>query len=310
MRGSVARLAPVALMPAALLAGCAGLAPSLRGDTPARRDEGRTLTAVVAELQLHLRDDTYRLDRARTEEGQNVFALALWRLERLRERRARASSRTDNVDIVIEFARGRTLERLRRYEEAAEAYSRVELTGSRLGVAAQERAEIIRTFARHSGPLDPVPATPEDALERIEERIHVWHELALSHARTEFESLALEEAEAWEMLRVEWFARHRDPREAIEACRRLVERHHASKLYAEHMIRLGDLYADAAHQVFLRARAKLGPFDTERYEAFLDQAFAAYEVAAEQREGSTNDAAESKIEALLAQHEGVRGHVP
>lgn len=294
------------LMASAALLGCAGL----HGRSVDGRDEGRTLTAIVAELHLHLKDDTYRLDRARTEGGQNVFTLALWRLERLQARRARSMGGRENVDIVIDFARARALERLRRYEEAAEAYASVERTGSRLGEAAQERLEILRRFAHESGPLEPRPRVPEEALAGIEMRIRSWEQLALEYSRTEFESLALEEGEAWEMVRVDWFARHRSAEEAIAACRRLVERHHTSKLYPEHLIRLGDLYADAARRVYLRARARLAPFDAERYELFLDQGLASYELAAEHRAGQTQEAAASKIEALLAQHEGIRSHVP
>jgi hypothetical protein len=299
------------LIPAAALFGCAGLSPW----EPARvgsddGEDGRTLTAIVAELQLHLRDDTYRRDRARTEAGQNVFALALWRLDRLQERRARPVDRWENIDIVIEFARARTLERLRRYADAAAAYLHVASTGSRLAGRADGWREIMSRFALHSGPLTPPPAHPEEALELIEVRISEWQGLALEYADTGFESLAREEAEAWEMVRLDWFARHRGSEEATAACRRLVERHQASKLYANHLIRLGDLYADAARQIYLRARAKLAPFDGERYETYLDHAFASYEMAGEARVGSAGNEAEIKIRALLAQHEGIRDDVP
>lgn len=299
------------LIPAVALCGCAGLPAWESARVGSEQGEdGRTLTTIVAELQLHLRDDTYRYDRARTEGGQNVFALALWRLDRLQERRARPVDQWENIDIVIEFARARTLERLRRYADASEAYLRVASRGSRLAGRADGWREIMSRFAAHSGPLTPPPEEPEDALRLIEARIADWRGMALEYADTGFESLAREEAEAWEMVRLDWFTRHRGSGEAIAACRRLVERHQGSKLYANHLIRLGDLYANAARQIYLRARAKLAPFDGERYETYLDHAFASYEAAGEARVGSAGSEAEIKIRALLAQHEGIRNDVP
>ncbi len=105
-----------------------------------------------------------------------------------------------------------------------------------------------------------------------------------------------------------WVKRNRSIDKAIGACRRLVERNHESKLYAQHLIRLGDLYAEAARRVHLRSRAKLAPFDANRYESLLDQAFSAYELAGEERKPGPRREALMKIEALLAVHQGTFGH--
>ncbi len=290
-----------------MLSGCAGLSPSWLGGSP---DEatltGRTLSTIVAELHLHLRDDTYRFDPARTEGGENVFALLLWRLDRLSARRSRPLERWENVDIIIDFARARALERVRRYEEAEAAYGRVASVGSRLAEPADEARQVMRRFAEHSRPPGGPPAGPGESLVLLEARIRAWQGLALEFSDTPFGSLAREEAEAWEVVRVDWFSRYRDVTDALAACQRLLERHHASKLYAKHLILLGDLYAEGAQQIYLRARANLVPFDSERYEAFLDRAFAAYELAGDEPRGAARTEAESKIETLLAQHDGVR----
>ena len=290
------------------LSGCTALGPGWRGDEAS--DTGRTLSTIVAELHLHLRDDTYRFDRARTEGGENVFALSLWRLDRLRARRDSAPAHWENVDIVIEYARAKALERLRRYAEAEAAYARVVSVGSRLGEAAEEASAVMRRFAEHAQRPDPPPANQDESLALIETRIRAWQGLALEYSGTPFGSLAREQAEAWGVVRVDWFSRHRGVEDAIGACERLLERHHASKLYAKHLIRLGDLYAEGVQQIYLRARTNLAPFDAERYEAFLDHAFAAYELAGEEPRGSAREEADSKIETLLAQHEGVRAHAP
>lgn len=303
------------------LSGCATLRPFPRDRDHAETPAGeRTLSAIVAELHLHLRDDTYRYDRARSEGGQNVFALALWRLDRLRAQRAqrpearrseaRRPEEWENLDIVIEYARGRALERLRRYAAAREAYGLVAATGSRLADAAFEREEVMRRFARHSGRPDSPLRDAEEERAFIEGRIRTWEAFALEYHGTPFQSLAREKAEAGEMARVDWFERHRGVQEAIQACRRLVERHPASKLHANHLIRLGDLYAEAAHGMVLRSRANLRPFDAQRYEVFLDHAFALYESAGDQPGKRTRAEASNKIDALLAEHEGIRAHVP
>jgi hypothetical protein len=311
----MAGLSPLRLAALLLVAvvgvGCTTLGSlSEIGNDPPVPSEVRKLSAIVAELHLHLRDDTYHHDRARTGGGQNVFALTLWRLERLRARRNRSPEEWENLDIVIEYARARALEFLRRYAMAQEAYLLVANTGSQLADAAAERAEVMKQFARHAGPPELAPQSPEEELDLISSRIRAWEELALEHHGTPFESLAREEAEAWEMLRVDWHERNRDVEEAILACRRLVERHHASKLHARHLIRLGDLHGEAAHAIYLRARAHLAPFDAERYEALLDQAFALYELAGDHPGGAARQEAANKLQALLARHEGLRPHVP
>ncbi len=132
--------------------------------------------------------------------------------------------------------------------------------------------------------------------------------MAWEFRKTSYEPLALEESEAWAMARVEALLRHRGIESGIEASRRLIEGHRSSKLYASHLIRLGDLYAEAARREHLRRRTDRRGLDTARYDAFLDRAFAAYELAGEQRRPQLRTEAHEKIEALLAVHQG-RAHV-
>ena len=57
-------------------------------------------------------------------------------------------------------------------------------------------------------------------------------------------------------------------------------------------------------------RANLARFDPERYDALLDQAFSAYELAGEDHKSALRREARTRIEALLAYHDGVRAHAP
>ena len=298
----------IALFVAPVGTGCA----LLPGGAPEPRPgaaEGRTLTAIVADLQMHLGDDVYRYDRAAGAGAESVFGVARWRLERLQDARGRDVGDWENVDRVIEYARARALERLRLYADARDAYGRVALAGSLLLAAAEDGSAVMARFAEHAGPPPEPIADAEVELRFVEERIRTWEALALETLGSPYAPLAREETESWEELRVEWFARHRGPEEAIPAALRLVEQHHDSKRHARHLIRLGDLYADAARGELLAARAGVRGLDAERYQRWLDRAFSSYELAREARRREHRVEAEKKIEALLAYHRGVRQDV-
>jgi tetratricopeptide (TPR) repeat protein len=301
----IALVAPVL----ACASGCASLSQLAGGHlTPAAAAD--SLTPVIAELKLHLRDDTYRYDRATTDDGRNVFAVALWKLDRLAALRARPQEGWENADYVIEFARGKALERLRRYDEAVTAFQHVAGSGSLLGDAAAERAKVIESFANASArPVQPF-ASPEEERIFIEGRVELWRHLAEEVQGTPYESLALEEIEAWQVMRVDWYARGDQLAAAIAACENLLEGNRESKLFGKHLLRLGDLYASSARREELQARANLASLDPSGYESLVDQAFSAYELAAEDRRPALRREARSRIEALLAYHEGVASRVP
>ncbi len=271
-----------------------------------------SLAFVVADLKLHLRDDTYRSSRHIDSRGRNVFEVSLWRLDRMKRLRAApdAAPTTDNAEIVIQYARARALERLRRYEEAAAAYAVVAGTGSVLADPAAEAVAVMERFTEPAGPTQGGDGALDDELRLLEERVAWWRKLAWQHRGTSWESLAREESEAWETLLVETLARYRSIDAAIEQCQRLIERHDQSKLHAKHLIRLGDLHAEAARREFLRYRTQRGAFDAAAYDGNLERAFAAYELAGEERRPVLRKEAEKKIEALLAYHQGVSVDVP
>ena len=289
-----------------ILAGCQTVPRPAADATAAQPSDDQSLTVVVSQLSMHLRDDTYRLPRHSIESRWNVFEAALWRLERLKRTRTRDRLSPDETDIVIEFARGRALERIRRYESASTAYEVVVRAESALASPAAEAAAVMRRFAAHSGPLEGLDGDGTEAHQAIEDRVTAWQTLAREFAGTSYASLAREEAEAWEMIRVDLIARAGPVEAAIVTCRQLVERNGESKLVAKHLIRLGDLYAQAARQEHLRSRAGFGVVEAAKYDQLLSRAFASYELAAEERSPVLRREATTKIEALLAHHEGVR----
>lgn len=254
---------------------------------------------------MHLRDDTYSRQRARDAAGRDVFEHSRWRLERLQRERGRSPEQWQNVDLVIEYARARALERSRRYREAHDAYERVAEKGSLLAEPAEGAREVMSRFARHSS-RPRLRQAPAAEVAFLNERIQTWRSLAWEYRSTSYGSLAREEAETWESARVEALLRQGDLDAAIRAAHRLIEQHRTSKLYARHLIRLGDLYADRARREFLRSETNARDFDAVRYERYLDRAFAAYELAGEQRRPALRTEASKKIEALLATHQGVQ----
>ena len=272
---------------------------SFRGDPELAlpKLDRNTLTVVVAELKVHLGEDRYRFHRAVTADGRDVIAVSLWKLDRLQQLRSVPRADWQNVDLVIEFARARALERLRRYEKAGRAFARVAASGSVLAAPAQEASSVMARFVGYQEPA------AEQDLERIQAQVLRWRGLSYELVKTPYQSLALEEAELWEMLRVDSHLRHQGPESAIQSCVRLIEQNRDSKLYSRHLLRLGDLYADLAGSVYLRAQTR-GPGDLAEYEQLIDRALAAYELAAEDRRPGLRSEASARIEALLATHRG------
>ena len=308
---AVRRMRQIALVTPVLVCttGCASLS-RLTGSAASAPTGDDSLTRVVAELKLHLRDDTYRYDRATTDDGRNVFAVALWKLDRIAALRARPQEQWENADFVIEFARGKALEKLRRYSEAEAAFEHVAQSGSLLGDSAAERAHVVEAFVEASArPAEPF-ASPEEERVFIESRIGRWRELAQGTESAPEGSLALEEVEAWQVMKVDWNARGDRLEEAIAACEALLEGNRDSKLFAKHLLRLGDLYAASARRAELQSRANLQNLDPSHYESLVDQAFSAYELAAEDRRPALRREARSRIDALLAYQEGAASRVP
>ncbi len=270
---------------------------------------GETLTTIVSELRINLREDPYRYPRPVMRDGRGIFPVLLWKLDRLKRQRERKDGNWENVDHVIEFARARIFERMRRYAEAEQAYSRVAQSGSVLADLAVDDATAMVAFARLGRPLERSTGSETKPI-GIETRIDDWRSLAAHYRGNPRSALAWEEVEDWQTLRVDWFARRGETALAILACRRLIEHNPDSKRHAQHLIRLGDLYADSAMRSRLHKRPSSGLERAQEYEKLLDKAFAAYELAVDDRSPGLRREAETRIEALIAFHEGSKTHAP
>jgi hypothetical protein len=304
MAGSLVRALAFLLLLASA-GGCAHVeALSAAASEP---EAGDSLTRVIADLRMHLRDDTYRQPRPRTSDGRDLFEAIGWKLDRMQRERGLDPERWQNTDFVIEFARARVLEKQRRYAEAQAAYARVAARSSALQQSAREgEAGMARLMV-----LASAEAPAGDEIAGLEQRVRQWSELAWDLRNSRWEPLAREEAEAWEMLRVERLATAGQLDAAIEAGEALAEHNRHSKLYARHLIALGDLHADAARALEVEKRTRAGEIQLEaRRDALLERAFSAYELASEARTAEDRLAALARIEALRADREGGLAHAP
>jgi hypothetical protein len=261
--------------------------------------ESESLTRAVSELRMYLGEDSYRFPRPRTADGRDLFESLLWQLDRLRAQRSLPVERWQNADLVIEFARARALEKLRRYADASEAYARVAGSASVLaGPALEAHAATLRLAQRATPPAGRLD------LEQIQTRVREWRQLAWELRETLYEPLAREEAEAWQVLGVDWLMREGRQGAAIESCRALIEQNRDSKLYGHHLIRLGDLFADELRRARRADWAGLESLSGAAYDHYLDQALSAYELASDLRRPEIRSEARARIHALLAFHEG------
>src|SRR5262245_35106439 len=103
------------------------------------------LSVSIADLQLHLRDDPYRSFNQVDGDGNNVFAVARWKIELLQRERGLLQDAWQLEDYVLELAHARTLERLHLYRQACDAYDRVAQGPAPMAAVANSSAQTLRS---------------------------------------------------------------------------------------------------------------------------------------------------------------------
>jgi hypothetical protein len=201
---------------------------------------------VLADLTWHLRDDVYRFPPPKDPTGHDIYLLSLRRLENWEKRYP------GRLRDVATFGRAAALERLGEYRKAADAYGQVTADrGSPLAAQAREGAERAGTFAEAA-------ALPEDAadfdavLTALRRKLDAWAKVVSRYTATPYESLALVEEERLEQQAARLVVERRRQLDdgtatAERALRFLIEKHADSKNLPDHILRLGDLYADLTH---------------------------------------------------------------
>lgn len=272
---------------------------------------------VVAVLRRHVPDDTYRFEPARDVTGRNVYRGSLLRLENLEKVHADAL-RAGHWDDVIAFAKGRSFERLRAFDLAAQSYRRVsdrtpELqreakTSAALCDSLDEAARIGFDAARPSIDSDAVAPPPRDekgVVEASEQRIALLEALLPQTESTHYAVIVREEIERADMARAGFFVASRkltpdgDVR-ALSEQQRLVLRNRESKLANAHVLGLADLYAALADD-YVRTHPPEGLlFDPPTFQELVDSASRLYQSVASQDGTPEKLAATQRLEAFLA----------
>jgi len=312
LHSRVADLALAALSASALVAaGCAS-----KPEIDPRYRPSESVLEVLAVLQRHVPDDTYRFPPARDFTGRNVYRSSLLRLENLEQIHANAL-RAGHMDGVIAFGKARALERLRAYALAAEAYRLAAEREATLADEALRSAELCDDLQRaRDTDVEPVPMATQEtdlleipapalALARFEDRAALLETLSIAAAGAHQAVIVREEIERNDLERARYFVRVRsllidgDVRAAAEL-ERVVTLHAESKRYPRHLLDLANLYATISAEYVDHFPPESLDFDPAEFRDLVDSSARLYEMVAA-RDGTTEKIeATRRLEAFLA----------
>jgi hypothetical protein len=248
--------------------------PAVAGNATAAFAPYEDLLEVLAPLTWHLNDDLYRFPPPRDPTGHDLLQLSLARLDGW-EKRFPSSFRD-----VTAFGRAEAFERLGEYAKATDAYRQVAaMTDSPLASAAKAHAGRTADFAGAA-------ALPEDGgdldarLAALRKKLDAFGVLVERYAGTPYQSFALVEEERLEQLTSGLVVEHRHllakgDETAERALRFLIQKHAESKNLADHILRLGDLYADFARE-YVVTNARPLAFKEDAFVARADRALDVY----------------------------------
>lgn len=281
-----------------------------------RHRPAASVLEVIAVLQQHVPDDTYRFPPARDFTGRNVYRSSLLRLENL-ERLHADALRAGHLDGAISFAKARALERLRAYDLAALAYRLAAEREPTLSAEALRSAEIcealaeavqigvdLRVDVRHDEVWLEL-AAPVVVLGRFEERAARLEAIQAKAAGMQLEPVVREEIERADMERARYFTELRRSLpdgdvQAVAELRRVVDRHATSKNAPRHLLALADLYVDLATEYVELYPPEGMLFDPMEFEDLVDSAARIYEMVAARDGTPERIEASRRLEAFLA----------
>jgi hypothetical protein len=277
-----------------------------------------SILEVVAVLQRHVSDDTYRFFPARDFTGRNVYRASLLRLENLEVAHAEAL-RAGHFDEVLFFSKGRSFERLGAYALAADSYRSAAQRQGALEADALRSAKICEKFQRvieqtlfepsrsHLDKPGDAPLLPssEFILAAHKLKLADFHALREEVAGTHYEAMLEEEIERVDEERLRYFIATRQlfidgDLRAVAEYQRLISRHRESKYANRHILDLANLYVDMAEEY-----AEINPpaglyFDPISFRELVDGATQIYEQIARLDGKPEKLEAARRLEAFLA----------
>ncbi len=299
---------------ALLLTALVGCAAS--PDVDPRYRPAESVLEVLAVLQRHVPDDTYRFEPARDFTGRNVYRSSLLRLENL-ERLHADALRAGHMDGVIAFGKARALERLGAFDLAAEAYRRAAERETLLAEEALRSADVCDAIHAAAGTTAEIAEThvvenavlqvaaPSAVLARFEERAGrlAWLEevVADTHhlyvVRQEIERADLERARYFQSLRS--VLPDGDLR-AVAELQRLVADHGDSRHAPRHLLALANLYSELSTEYVELHPPESLDFDPAEFRDLVDSGARIYEMVAARDGTHEKIEATRKLEAFLA----------
>lgn len=300
-----------------LAAALAALATLLACATPTEIDPRYRPSAsaleIVAVLERHVPDDTYRYEPARDFTDRNVYRSSLLRLENLEQLHAPAL-RAGHLDGAIAFAKGRALERLRAYDLAAQHFDRAASNetlredarrGARIGAAI---AEAIRIGIDLEDPMAENGALSLDevtVVAGLDERLSVLTALLRNDPPAPYPAILREEIERADVTRARYFTALRrvlpdGNLRAVSEWQRVIARHGPSKYQRRHMIEAANLYAELAREYVLAKPPQSLDFDPPLFRELVDGATHLYEAVAHEDGTPEKLEAARRLEAFLA----------
>jgi hypothetical protein len=273
---------------------------------------------IIAVLERHVPDDTYRFEPARDFTDRNVYRSSLLRLENLEQLHGDAL-RASHLEGAIAFAKARALERLRAYDLAADAYHLAADREPDLRSESLRSADLLDALhdaVTAPSPLATAKVDPERigqlalpdvdaALARFEERAAKLEELAHTAEGTHHAYVIAEEVERADLERARYFTRLRDvlpdgDLRAVSELERVAMRHGDSKRAARHLIALADLYADLSLDYVEDHPPEGLNFDPGAFRDLVDSGSRIYEMVASRDGAPEKLEAARRLEAFLA----------
>lgn len=299
---------------ALLLAALVGCATSPEVDPRYRPAE--SVLEVLAVLQRHVPDDTYRFEPARDFTGRNVYRSSLLRLENL-ERLHADALRAGHMDGVIAFGKARALERLGAFDLAAEAYRRAAEREALLAEEALRSAAVCDAIHAAAGATTEIAelhaegettlriAAPSAVLARFEERAGSLAWLEEEVAGTHHLYVVREEIERADQGRAGYFRRLRSvlpdgDLRAVAEQQRLVSDHTDSRHAPRHLLVLANLYSELSAEYVEHHPPESLDFDPAEFRDLVESGARIYEMVAARDGTPEKIEATRRLEAFLA----------
>ena len=257
-----------------------------------------SVLSVIAELEIFLRLDPYRDHPGTDLEGRNIYRVTLARLDSLDE------VLNEQYGDVLAFSRGKCLERLGRWSEAADAFA----VAARAGTSLSDQAGIHEQWARAILQVTAEPEAPGSLgsylnhLDAARSRLERLREPRPPFSYESFLMMEIERnlARKAHLLFSSRFLLPGRSEAALDVAQTLVDDHASSRLRGQHRLLLGGFFEALARDYSGLFDPDGARFDVELWTQRVDQARAAYTEVARADGDPAKPEGQARLRALDA----------